>query len=76
MKEDPDGLINGHHWKQRMDPEDDRFVLIEMRLSTHGMPEFEYDGAGAADRIERFCFGFVEGYQAAEAERIRNENSN
>ena len=76
VKEDPAGLVAGYRWKQRMDPDDDRFVLFEMRMATQGMPDFEYEGAEAADRLERFCFGFVEGYQAEEENKIRNENSN
>ena len=37
-------LIKGYRWSQRTDPSDPRFVLVEMRFATEGMPEAEYEG--------------------------------
>lgn len=51
----------GSWWKQRVDPADPRFVLIEMRIPNGGMPEAEYFGVDARDRIARFCTAYLEG---------------
>lgn len=51
-------------WTQRMDPKDNRFVLIELRLpcAPAVMPTATYRGLEAFDRVSRFAVGYLEGH--------------
>lgn len=66
-------LVHGYRWKQVTDPDDARFVRIEMRIYTVGMPDAEYEGADAMDRLDRFCNSYLAGTAAARAEMTKPE---
>lgn len=53
--------MNGVKWVQRVDETDRRFVVVTMRIPNGGMPTATYSGEAAADRIRRFCHGFLQG---------------
>lgn len=59
-----DSPVGGTCWKQRPDPADPRFVLIEMRIPNGGLEAKSYAGLDASDRILRFCIGSLHGRAA------------
>ncbi len=60
--EDPAPLGEGYRWKQRQDPEDENYTIIEVRIPTRpGTPGASYAGRAAAERLATFCQSFAEG---------------
>lgn len=57
-------LLAGCRWERKVDPDDPRFFLIEIRLpeSDPDRAEETETGAEVEPRIVRFCNGFLSGY--------------
>ena len=70
------------HFRDRVDPEDRNFRLVEMRLphDLRAQPNygpFEYLGIAARERIRRFAAAFLQGMgdiSSRDAERIINKS--
>ncbi len=71
----------GVHFKDRVDPADASFRLVELRIP-HNPAElnygpFEYHDADAAERLRRFCVGYLSGFgdvSDRDAQRIIRES--
>lgn len=50
--------LKGTHWTQR---QEDGFAVVTMRFPCRGMPAATYQGNDAAERLRRFCIGFLKG---------------
>lgn len=58
---------NASRFKDRVDPEDPNFRLVEMRLphDRNSLPHygpFEYAGVAARERLRRFCAAYLSAY--------------
>lgn len=70
------------HFRDRVDPDDQDFRLVEMRLphDSRGQPNygpFEYLGSAARERIRRFAAAFLQAtgdISARDANRIINKS--
>jgi hypothetical protein len=70
------------HFKDRIDPEDGDFRLVELRLPHDAKAQptygpFEYTGIAARERIRRFCAAFLAGIgdlTVKEAEKIMRKS--
>jgi hypothetical protein len=57
-------IVAGARWKQRVDPDDPGYALIEFRIpipDAAAYPETEYEGRAAYDRLNRFLHAYVAG---------------
>ena len=68
-------IVAGVRWKQRVDPSDGGYALIELRLpipDPQEYPEREYVGADAYDRLNRFLRAYAAGVMDGHRQRGRS----